>query len=121
MVLVDTSVWVAHFRYGEAGLTSMLQEGRVVCHPLIIGELACGNLKNRAEILVLLQALPGAIRAKTSEVLRFIEDQTLMGKGLKYLEIHLLASALLSRACLWTLNGQLHQAARKLRLIPAGQ
>jgi len=94
MVLVDTSVWVAHLRRGHIGLEALLSEGHVVCHPFIVGELACGNLKNRSEILSLLQALPLATPAEHEEVMQFIENYSLMGKGLGYIDMHLLASAI---------------------------
>ncbi|MDO8141488.1 MAG: hypothetical protein Q6358_08320 [Candidatus Brocadiales bacterium] len=81
MVLVDTSVWVMHLRNGNIGLDTLLNEGHVVCHPFIVGELACGNLKNRAEILSLLQALPVATHGEHEEVMRFIEEIRLWGKG----------------------------------------
>lgn len=118
MVLVDTSVWVAHLRQGTVGLEILLQEGRVVCHPLIIGELACGSLQNRDEILSLLRALPPAVPAGHEEVLRFIEAHNLMGKGLGYIDMHLLASARLSLVPLWTLDQKLHEAAANLGLAP---
>ncbi len=118
MVLVDTSVWVAHLRQGAIRLEALLNEGRVVCHPFIVGELACGNLKNRSEILVLLQALPQAIRAEHEEVMRFIENYRLMGKGLGYIDMHLLASALLTKVPLWTLDKKLNEVAVKLELAP---
>ena len=114
MVLVDTSVWVAHFRAGDTRLISLLEEGKVVCHPFIIGELACGNLANRKEILGLLQALPQAIIADHEEVMRFVELHRLMGIGLGYVDVHLLASARLSLAPLWTLDVKLRDAAEKL-------
>ncbi len=109
MVLVDTSVWVAHFREGSIGLGTLLSDGRVLCHSFIIGELACGNLKNRAKILALLTALPAAAHAEHREVLQFIENYRLMGKGLGYVDMHLLASALLTRVPLWTLDKRLHK------------
>ncbi len=118
MVLVDTSVWVAHLRQGTVGLEDRLTEGRVVCHPFIIGELACGNLKNRTEILDLLQALPKAILAGHKEVLQFIETHRLMGKGLGYIDMHLLAAARLTAIPLWTLDKKLHEVATTLRLTP---
>jgi predicted nucleic acid-binding protein len=118
MVLVDTSIWVDHFRQGNIALGSLLQEGMVVCHPFIIGELACGNLKNRGEILAHLQALPEAAKAEDREVLRFLEDQGLMGKGLGFIDMHLLASALLSKVSLWTLDKKLHGVAQALHLVP---
>ena len=116
MVLVDTSVWVAHLRQGTTGLEALLQAGRVVCHPFIVGELACGNLKNRSEIISLLQALPRSVRAEHEEVMQFIEVYGLMGKGLGYIDVHLLASARLTGVSLWTLDKKLHEVAMKLRL-----
>ena len=118
MVLVDTSVWVAHLRQGAIGLEALLHDGLVVCHPFIVGELAGGNLQNRSEILSLLQRLPGAIRAGHEEVLQFIEHDGLMGKGLGYIDIHLLASARLTGVPLWTLDKKLNEVAKKLGLAP---
>src|SRR3972149_702348 len=97
MVLVDTSVWVAHLRYGDTSLETLLDEAHVLCHPFIVGELACGNLSNREEILSLLQALPMAVYAEHDEVMAFIENYSLMGKGLGYLDMHLLSSAILTK------------------------
>jgi hypothetical protein len=116
MVLVDTSVWVAHLRDGDTGLETLLNEGHVLCHPFIVGELACGNLKNRAEILSLLRALPMAIYAEYEEVMQFIENYRLMGTGLGYLDAHLLSSAVLTKIPLWTLDKQLNQVSLKLGL-----
>ena len=118
MVLVDTSVWVAHLRNGGIGLDALLTEGQVLCHPFIVGELACGNLRHRSEILSHLQALPQAIPAKHEEVLQFIENHRLMGKGLGYVDMHLLASVILTRVSLWTLDRKLNEIAVKLRLAP---
>ena len=114
MILVDTSVWVEHFRQGNIALEKMLQNCRVACHPFIIGELACGNLKNRQEILARLKALPEVVKAEEQEVLGFIEDWALMGKGLGYIDMHLLASALLSRLSLWTLDVKLKNIAQDM-------
>jgi hypothetical protein len=116
MVLVDTSVWVKHLRDGEPALEDLLEHGHVMCHPFIVGELACGNLEKRTEILGLLQALPIAVSAGHDEVLRFIEDNRLMAKGLGFIDMHLLASALLSELRLWTLDKRLQQVALKLGL-----
>ncbi len=118
MILVDTSVWVEHLRHGTVGLDTPLQDGRVCCHPFIIGELACGNLKNRAIILSLLQALPQAIWAEHEEVMHFIENYSLMGIGLGYIDIHLLASARLTQVPLWTLDKKLSAVAEELELAP---
>lgn len=114
MVLVDTSVWVVHLRNGNIGLETLLNEGHVICHPFIVGELACGNLKNRAEILSLLQTLPMATHAEHEEVMKFIEDHTLMGKGLGYIDIHLIASAILTEIPLWTVDKKLNEISLKL-------
>ena len=117
MILVDTSVWVEHLRSGTIGLEALLNDGQVVCHPFIIGEIACGNLKNRTEILSLLQELPVASLADDDEVIQFIEDHKLMGKGLGYIDIHLLMSALLTRIPLWTIDKRLHDVS--LTLLPS--
>jgi hypothetical protein len=116
MVLVDTSVWVAHLQKGIGVFETLLNEGDVICHPLIVGELACGNFKNRAEILSLLQTLPMAIQAEHEEVMHFIENHSLMGKGLGYIDIHLLASAMLTKVSLWTLDKKLSTISSKLGL-----
>ncbi|HLD47270.1 MAG TPA: PIN domain-containing protein [Desulfobaccales bacterium] len=118
MVLVDTSVWVAHLRHGDIGLETLLHSGRVVCHPFIVGELACGNLRNRSEIISLLQRLPVAIRAEHEEVIQFIEHHGLMGKGLGYIDMHLLASAKLTGVTLWTLDKRLNEVAKQLGVAP---
>ncbi|OQZ03645.1 MAG: VapC toxin family PIN domain ribonuclease [Candidatus Brocadia sp. UTAMX1] len=114
MVLVDTSVWVVHLRSGNIGLETLLSEGNVVCHPFIVGELACGNLKNRAEILSLLQTFPMAIPGEHEEVMRFLEDHTLMGKGLGYIDIHLIISAIVTGIPLWTVDKKLDEISLKL-------
>lgn len=114
MVLVDTSVWVAHLLKGKSGLEILLNDGDVICHPFIIGELACGNLKSRSEILSLLQSLPMVTQVEHEEVMRFIENYHLMGKGLGYIDMHLLASALLSKVSLWTLDNKLNMVASRL-------
>ena len=114
MVLVDTSVWVSHLRDGNVGLEKLLNDGKVVCHPFIVGELACGNLKNRYEILTYLQSLPMTILAEDEEVLKFIENNQLMGKGLGYIDIHLIASAVLTDVPLWTLDKTLDTFTKKI-------
>jgi len=116
MVLVDTSVWVEHFRQGNIGLINLLNEGQVASHPLIIGELACGNLKNRSQILSLFSALPTVLVAEHEEVLGFIENHRLMGKGLGFIDVHLLASAMLTNLPLWTLDKRLNSTSEALGL-----
>jgi predicted nucleic acid-binding protein len=114
MVLIDTSVWVSHLRNGDVGLDRLLNDGEVVCHPFIVGELACGNLKNRHEILICLQSLPMAILAEDGEVLKFIENHQLMGKGLGYIDVHLIAAAVLTDVPLWTFDKTLDKITRKI-------
>lgn len=116
MVLVDTSVWIAHLRAGAIGLEALLNEGHVVCHPFIVGELACGSLRNRSEILSLLRALPVAVHAEHEEVMQFIDNHNLMGKGLGYIDMHLLASAILTKVPLWTLDKKLNDVSSNLGL-----
>ena len=114
MVLVDTSVWVSHLRDGNVGLEKLLNDGKVVCHPFVVGELACGNLKNRDEILVYLQSLPMSVLAEDEEVLEFIENHQLMGRGLGYIDMHLIASAVLTDVPLWTLDKPLDRFTQKI-------
>jgi predicted nucleic acid-binding protein len=116
MVLVDTSVWVEHFRSGNIGLENLLNEGHVVCHIFIVGELACGNLSNRSEILSLLEALPLANHAEHEEMMHLIENYSLMGKGLGYIDMHLLVSAALTKVPIWTLDRKLKEVSSKLGL-----
>src|SRR5260370_13531301 len=116
MVLADTSVWIEHFRYGEPTLADHLSDGRVLMHPFVCGELACGTLKNRGVVLSDLHALPSATQATAAEVLKLIEDRKLWGRGLGWIDVHLLSSALLSHCAFWTLDKRLAEAARDLRL-----
>jgi predicted nucleic acid-binding protein len=116
MVLVDTSVWVSHLRDGNAELANLLNDGKVLCHPLIVGELACGNLKDRSVILSFLQLLPLSLEAEHEEVLLFIENNRLMGQGMGYVDMQLIASALLTGVPIWTLDKKLAQAADSLHI-----
>ncbi len=114
MVLVDTSVWVSHLRQAHPGLVALLKDGEVACHSFIIGELACGNIKSRTTILSLLEALPMANAVEHQEVMTFVEAHTLMGKGLGYIDVHLLASCILAGLPLWTLDKKLERIAEGL-------
>lgn len=109
-------MWVSHLRDGNDELANLLDDGRVLCHPLIVGELACGNLQDRADILSFLQLLPMSIEAEHEEVLSFIENNRLMGKGMGYIDVHLIASALLTGVPVWTLDKKLAQAADSLHI-----
>lgn len=116
MILVDTSIWISHLRDGNICLEELLNNGNVLCHPFIMGELACGSIKNRNEILSLLQSLPMARIVEHDEVLKFIENRKLIGKGLGYVDVHLLASAILSDSFIWSLDKKLNEIALELNI-----
>ncbi len=116
MVLVDTSIWISHFRENNPHLNKLLLDESIACHPLIIGELACGNIKNRKEIITLLQALPPTLLADHDEILEFIERKKLMGIGIGLIDVHLLASSLLTNLPLWTADRTLRSTAAKFNI-----
>jgi predicted nucleic acid-binding protein len=116
MVLVDTSIWVTHLREGNRHLETLLLDAAVLCHPFIVGELACGNLRNRNEILSLLQTLPMAPTVEFDEFLYFIDRNQLMGIGIGFVDVHLLASSQLAGIPLWTSDNRLRSSAIKLDL-----
>lgn len=117
MILVDTSVWIDHFYAGVTPLIELLQSEKVLIHPFIIGELACGNIQNRREILSLLHNLPSVSVASDKEALLLIENFSLMGKGVGYIDIHLLASVLIQNgAKLWTRDKRLLAIMNEMNL-----
>jgi predicted nucleic acid-binding protein len=117
VILVDTSVWVDHFRRGEPHLLDALNNGLVLMHPFVLGELACGNLKCRTEVLSLMGELPLAAIATEDEALEFIDRRRLMGRGIGYIDVHLLASVVLTAtATLWTRDKRLSVVADDLAL-----
>lgn len=116
MVLVDTSVWIDHLTRGNSRLAQLLDDGMVMCHPFVIGELACGRLRNRREVLGLLAALPQAPVADHEEVLHLIDRHSLFGRRLGWVDVHLVGSTLLAASALWTLDKSLNQAAGVLRV-----
>ncbi len=117
MILVDTSVWVDHLRTGDVELAALLNGSRVLMHPFVLGELACGNLRNRDGLLELFRNLPRVAVATDDEVLFFIERQELMGRGIGYVDTHLLAAvALAGSARLWTRDKRLRAVADSLAL-----
>jgi predicted nucleic acid-binding protein len=121
LILVDTSVWVDHLRRADTELADALERGVVVMHPFVVGELACGNLSDREEFLELLQDLPAAVVADSGEVLGFIERHGLYGKGIGYVDVHLLASvALTDGSELWTRDKRLRSVAQGLALAYPG-
>jgi len=115
MILVDTSIWIDHLHRSDTALSTLLNEAQVCIHPMIIGELALGSLRDRRTVLGLLSDLPGAPVATHTEVLSFVEWHALYGSGLGLVDIHLLAAAHLSPADrLWTRDRRLRLAADKL-------
>lgn len=116
MILADTSVWISHFRATNKQLSSLLENSEISCHPCIIGELACSGIGNRREIVSLLQALPSYTPVRNSEFLHFIESYRLHGKGIGFVDVHLLASALLNSDFIWTMDTKLEKIAKKLKV-----
>jgi len=122
VILVDTSVWIDHLRSGEPALARVLEGGRVLMHPFVLGELACGNLESHGEVLRLLGDLPAAPTATDPEALGLIERRALMGRGIGYVDVHLLAStALTGVARLWTRDRRLAAVAAELELAFGGE
>ena len=115
MILVDTSVWIEHFRVGNESLSRLLDAHQVWVHPFVIGELACDSLENRKEILSRLKCLPSVPAATHSEVLFFVERNRLAGLGIGYVDLHLLtAVALVPPARLWTRDRRLATVANNM-------
>ena len=114
MVLVDTSVWIRHFRTTEAGLVDLLERDDVACHVMVLGELACGQLGRRSDVLRDLSALPAVLPCQDSDVMYFIERRHLYGTGVSWVDVHLLASAVTEGFPLWTLDQTLARQAARL-------
>ena len=116
MILADTSIWVDYLRRGNSRFASVLDEAAVICHPFVVGELACGGIRNRAEVLKLLKALPSAVVASQSEALALVEWAGLSGRGLGWIDVHLLASARLSGCKIWSLDKAVREAAETMAM-----
>ena len=116
MILVDTCVWVKHLRSGSKRLEGLLENTEVITHTFIVGELACGNLKKRKEILNYFSYLPRATSASDKEVFQLIEKRKLSGQGIGWVDAHLLASALISNCLIWTVDKRLSNVANKLEI-----
>lgn len=117
MILVDTSVWVQHLREGSAMLRKLLEQGQVLCHPFVIGEVALGNLKRREAVLGALEDLPKASVAREEEVLEYVSNRALFGLGIGYVDAHLLAAVELTpEALLWTRDKRLAEIAGRLSM-----
>jgi predicted nucleic acid-binding protein len=107
VILVDTSVWIDHLRHGNQRLAQSLHDAQVLVHPFVIGEMACGTLRARREILSLLARLPTVRAVSHEEALHFLETRTLSGRGLGWIDMHLVAAAVASRVAFWTLDRRL--------------
>ena len=117
MILVDTSVWIDHLRHGDHKLSTLLDRNCVLMHPMVVGELACGNLKDRGVLLGLWANLPAIQVVSDKEALYFLERNQLMGKGIGFVDLHLLAAvSLSSEAYLWTKDKRLQHIAGELKL-----
>ncbi len=115
MVLVDTSIWIDHFRAANARLRELLEGGDVLIHPFVLGELSCGNFRDRRRALDMLAKLPKTVPATEEEARAFIERRLLYGRGIGYIDVHLLASAVLTDQCvLWTGDKRLRDVAGDL-------
>ncbi len=114
MTLVDTSVWVEHLRRHDASLAAELERGAVACHPFVRGELALGLIGRRQELLALLAELPQAAVVDDDEAMAFVDTHKLAGAGVGWVDVHLLASALLSGLPLWTRDRRLRAVAMRL-------
>lgn len=117
MILVDTSVWVDHLRSGDKALAGLLEAGMVLTHPFVVVELALGNLRQREIVMSALSGLPCASVATDEEILHFIDHHALFGRGVGYVDVHLLAGARLTGgAALWTNDKRLRGIAAELEL-----
>lgn len=114
MILVDTSIWIDHLRRGDRQLAARLEASEVVCHPFVIGEVACGFLSRRHEILELLAALPRTGQATHEEILAFIDQRHLHGGGIGLIDAHLLYAAVAEGHVVWTRDARLRQIAARL-------
>jgi predicted nucleic acid-binding protein len=121
MILLDTSVWIDHLRTGNERLVRLLNAQQVLIHPFVIGEAALGSIKQRDIVIGALSDLPRSQVAADSEVLGFIERQNLFGRGIGYIDVHLLAATRLTAgAALWTIDRKLHAVAADLGLAMKG-
>lgn len=116
MVLVDTSIWIDHFRKASRKLATLLEAEEVVIHPFVLGELACGNLQNRKELIALLHALPSTTKLEDDELLLFIEHHRVMGRGIGLIDAHILASCRMDSCLLWTRDKRLQIVAKEMNI-----
>jgi len=117
MILVDTSVWIDHLRAGDAHLSTLLSLTNVVMHPMVLGELACGSLQDRQTLIALWRNLPQLAAVTDAEALYCLDQNRLWGRGIGYIDLHLLAAVALSaQARLWTRDKRLRETAQRIGL-----
>jgi len=116
MILVDTSVWIDHFRQKNDNLDTLLYRGTVQMHEFIIGELAIGNFKNRKPILDLLESVPKLKKLSHDELMFFVNKYSLYGRGVGFVDIHLLAATKMANVKIWTLDKRLLKIAEEMNL-----
>ena len=114
MILADTSVWIDYFREDLPELGERLRRRDVLIHPFVVGELACGNFSNREATLQLLEQLHSVTVAEHDEVMSFVRVQKLYGRGVGYVDVHLLAAAAIDRCQFWTLDKRLNAVAASI-------
>jgi predicted nucleic acid-binding protein len=117
MILADTSLWVEQLRWPDGPLTTLLQEGAIAMHPFVIGELACGNLRNRRSLLEMLSDLPSLQPATEFEAMSMIERHALAGVGLGYIDVHLMASAAIAGVRVWTTDKAMAAASTRIGIV----
>lgn len=117
MILVDTSVWIEHFRAGNDRLKGLLLDEQVLCHPFVVGKLACGTLQKRREIQSMLEAWPAAELLEHDEVMKLLDVQRLYGHGIGWVDAHLLASTLLTGCTIWPFDKPLRRVAAALNVL----
>lgn len=121
MILLDASVWIDHIRHADKDVAALLDSGRILCHPFVLGEVGLGQFRSRNAVLAELRKLPAAEVASDGEVMDFVERFRLFGCGIGYLDAHLLAAVLLTAgARLWTRDKRLKTAAARLNLAAEG-
>lgn len=115
MILIDTAIWIDHLHHSEPEVARLLDQDMVMCHPMVIGELALGSIKNRDEILALLRSQQRLRTIGSDEFLEFVHSHRLMSRGLSYVDVHLLGSTLITPGVrFWTRDRRLKKVAEEL-------
>ena len=113
-MLVDTSIWIDHFRRSQPALVDALERGDVESHDFVVGELACGTLPRRDDVLTLMRALPRIAAVTHAEAMALVAERQLWGRGLGWIDVNLLAAVLVAGTRLWTIDRRLRKIAHEL-------